>query len=145
MAPNPWTAQRVAQLKDCVDRKMSGGRTAEIMGMTRGQVVGAATRRGWSFASVKGPAFQKPQGNQGWRLPRPTPVIEQPLPETAHEYLMIPLRDLPENGCRFIPGDDRLYCGQPQHCDSSYCKHCGWLMYRVIPRPGPMNLKVWQR
>lgn len=138
-----WTPEKVAELKSYIDRKFSGGRTAQSMGLRTNQVVGKAHRLGLSFHSVAGHAYRKPSGgDRGWRpTPKPTPVIEQPT--TPHEYLMIPLRELPENGCRFIPGDDRLYCGQVQDGDSSYCRHCRGLMYRIIPRAGPMNLKAW--
>lgn len=33
----------------------------------------------------------------------------------------IPLVDLEPNDCRFIAGDDYLYCGHPQKAGSSYC------------------------
>lgn len=37
--------------------------------------------------------------------------------------LNIPLADLPENGCRYIEGDDLLYCGHVRQANSSYCPH----------------------
>lgn len=33
----------------------------------------------------------------------------------------IPLSELADNDCRFIPGDDHLYCANPQFPGSSYC------------------------
>ena len=41
----------------------------------------------------------------------------------APPSLNISLVDLEPRHCRFIPGDDRLFCGQPKQEGSSYCAH----------------------
>jgi hypothetical protein len=140
-----WAPSRIAELKACIDAKLSGGMTAQKMGLRLNQVVGKAHRMGLSFQSTVGHKYssrhrenRKPMGgDRGWR-PMPKTILEQPL--APHEYLMLPLRDLPENGCHFIPGDDRLYCGQPAHNDTPYCKNCCGIVYRYVRRTGAMNL-----
>jgi GcrA cell cycle regulator len=44
--------------------------------------------------------------------------------------LNLTLADLPDNGCRYIAGDDHLYCGHPRQDKSSYCTphhHLVWV------------------
>ena len=44
-------------------------------------------------------------------------------PPDAPPSLSVPLVDLEPHHCRFIPGDDRRFCGQPKTEGSPYCAH----------------------
>jgi len=58
---------------------------------------------------------------------KPRLTIVRTRPEAAPlqcievEALNLSLADLPDNGCRYIAGDDHLFCGHPQQERSSYC------------------------
>lgn len=127
MQDSPWP-ERLNELKAHIDAKRSGGRTAELMGLTAGQVIGAAHRRGWAFKSQPGHKYRKKSGgDRGWRpMPKPQTAqvaIEQPLTNHAPLSLDLQLYDLTNHTCRFPHGDSSpfLFCGHPTEGESSYC------------------------
>lgn len=44
-----------------------------------------------------------------------------PIKCVALEPRNLTLEQLGDNDCRFIPGDDHLFCGHPKKAGSSYC------------------------
>ena len=52
------------------------------------------------------------------------------------------LMDLEKNDCRYIPGDDRLYCGHPAQEGSAYCTphhFLCWAPPRVLTDKAPVR------
>jgi hypothetical protein len=42
--------------------------------------------------------------------------------------------ELGNRQCHYIPGNDRLYCGQPTEGESSYCGWCRKIIYQPMYR-----------
>ena len=140
MAPNnsPWTDSRVAELKSCIRRKLSGGQTALEMHMTVGQVMGMTHRLGLHFGStIKKPVKRKPKPICAiFRKTNRTISLPKPVAPYGG-FLGIPVRDLPAKACKFIEGEpeNALYCGQPAINDGPWCKHHKDLCYHsVMPK-----------
>lgn len=130
MAPNnsPWTDARIAELKSCIARKLSGGQTAQEMHMTVGQVTGMTNRLGLHFGStIKKPTKRKrPQAQVCAIFRKTNRTIPLPAPVATYGgFLGIPLLDLPPKACKFIEGEpeNALYCGQPAIDDGPWCNH----------------------
>jgi GcrA cell cycle regulator len=108
-------------------------RMSDKFGVTfsRDAVIGRANRlglqaKGRSINLTTSPVIRRE------RTPRPTKV--SPSVERLRCVELVPLNltlaDLPENGCRYIAGDDYLYCGHPRQDKSSYCTphhHLVWV------------------
>ena len=138
MAPkfSPWTDEKLAQLKSCIDRKLSRSQTAKEMGTTPNQCGGKAHRMGWKFLSVSGhPKKPKRPPTAAFITQKKTLCHSIPLPAPSSPYagfLGISLFDLPENACHFIEGEGSpaLFCGQP--ADGPWCSHHKKLCYHEI-------------
>lgn len=141
-----------SELRRHIDDGLSGGATALAMGLTNGQVVGRASRKGWRFGSAPGHKRKKSGGaNRGsfgsrfmpdFRKPKIT--IEQVFP--YKEATVVPdvelsplnltfwqLRDSPIiSECRYITAEAPVvtYCGLPTVDDSSWCRNCMKLVYQ---------------
>lgn len=115
-----WTDDQLAELRCCIDNKYSGGRTAQLMGMTLGQVVGMAFRKGWRFNSQEPSRRLKIGGDRGWRPMKKEP---EPVDSSPPEFLNIPFDDIAPHQCRY-PSEQSimLYCGQPSG-DRSWCPY----------------------
>lgn len=57
--------------------------------------------------------------------------------------LNLTLADLPDNGCRYIPGDDLLYCGHPIKEGSSYCTPHHFLCWAPA-KPSLPRARIYQ-
>jgi len=140
MAPSftPWTEDRVQLLRDCIAEKLSATQTAAAMGMRKNSVVGKAHRIGLKFLSQPGHSVES-RSRAGkikrGRLSNATRFLakahnldpgEAALPPqiTPPEFLGLTLMELGNRQCHYIPGNDRLYCGQPTEGESSYCGWC---------------------
>lgn len=125
-------------------------------GKTRNAVIGMARRAKWLNPNPqKGgtrPGEKRPRAAKGWSRKSANSIFgnlsrvdpgEAALPKqiTPPEFLGIPLMELGEYQCHFIPGNDRLYCGQPTDGISPYCDFCKLIMYQPhATRYGPMKL-----
>ena len=138
MAPNnsPWTDALLAKLKGCIDRNLSGGQAAMEMHMTANQLVGKAHRMGWHFNSPMArpkKGMGKPKAEKhikvvqiaAYRAPEP-PIAK------AADFLGLALWQLNDDQCRYIEGDDHLFCGQPVLDDKSYCAFHNRLCYYPV-------------
>lgn len=140
-----WSAEKEQTLRDCIAAKMSAGKTAELMHITPGAANGKAHRMGLKFLSVAGhPGKRKkrqvnPRNYSNHTRFLAKAYVNDPglkeVPMERPEYLGVSLRDLADNGCHYIAGNDRLYCGQPTDGESQYCGWCRKIMYQ------PMQLR----
>lgn len=92
--------------------------------ITRSAVIGKLKRLGLtSEAKTELHPHARNLGQAGTRLTsRKRRAPRQYIsPQVPQEPLNLTLIEVPPNGCRYIAGDDLLYCGHPQHEGSSYC------------------------
>jgi len=153
----PWSDELVAKTKPLYEAgRYSNAEIGRMVGKTRNSIIGKANRDGWinpnpQKGGVK-PGEKRPRAAKGWsrksaisiahNLSRVDPG-EAALPKqiTPPEFLGLALLELPENACHYIPGSDRLYCGQPTDGESPYCNWCRKLMYTPhAVRAGHMKL-----
>lgn len=124
-----WTDDRLAVLKDCIDRKQSVGDAANLLHTTRGACSGKAHRMGWKFHSTSNHATRtghvKPKRRPPFRLSAPNvdSVVEQPLPSNAPLSLDLTIYELTGHTCKYPYGDNppMLFCGHPVEGESPYC------------------------
>lgn len=156
---SPWSEQAIADLVRLYAEGLSCRAIGEQIGLSRNAVIGKVHRLG-----LQPPATKKPVVRAGKeirpRIKRSTvthqytfsrllrvdnfhdtgPAIR--VTETSEIKLrcveIVPLNltlaDLPYNGCRYIAGDDLLYCGHSVKDGSSYCvphHHLVWTAPRV--------------
>ena len=125
---NIWPPEKIAILRECIEKKMSAGKTAEFMGIPKGAANGKAHRLGLKFLSIAG-HNRKPAG--GTRHTRFSPnkllarldrtTIALPEPTISLDFLGKTLFELNDFECHYIEGEDHLYCGQPTNRESAYC------------------------
>lgn len=130
MGQTSWTETREAELRQCIEDKMSASQTALRMGLSRNALIGKSHRMGLSFLSKSQPnrgSYRKRTGarpgnrNASGGILRIFPAIEPPPVERPPEFLGLTMEQL-EDGlyqCRFM--DEGLYCGQPS--DGPWCSH----------------------
>ncbi len=132
-----WDEDRVAVLTKMIAENCSARIIAERLGTSRNAVLGKTHRMGIT-------APEKPKSTRVYKtratMHRPRPRIVRdthnansvriiPAAEVAQHRLrcveLVPLNvtlmDLPADGCRYIAGDDLLFCGHPQMAGSSWC------------------------
>jgi GcrA cell cycle regulator len=138
---SPWTAE-LKELVRALWPDHSATMIANIIkrdhGITfsRNAVIGVGHRMGLMVSGAttrirvprQKPVQRKPKlhvvanGSGGYRL-QETVTGELPLLRCIElPPLNLSLADLPENGCRYIAGDDSLYCGHVRRDGSSYCE-----------------------
>lgn len=135
-----WNSELLLALKRCISEDLSGGVAAAKLGLTRNQVMGKAFRLGRGFHSMT-TAQRKPRmATDRRRNANGTSVQHIKLRKTGEffveqsvstrtisipqgEYLGKSLMELEAGQCRYIAGDNALFCAQPVQEDSSYCRH----------------------
>ena len=137
MAQDTWTEERIARLKGCIERKLSGSQTAAELGLPKNAVVGKAHRLGWKFLSTPGHAKKNrkriPVASFIFR-PKAPPIERPPEPEPYAGFLSVPFGDINlDTQCLFIEGPSKgaLYCGQPAS-DGPWCDHHKKLCYHTV-------------
>lgn len=134
---SPWTDDRIAILKDCIDKKMSAGDTAYRMGMNRNQVIGKANRIGLRFLSVEAKPKRAPGRTLFVRAVFPYRVATDPVmpaqPEKPPEFLGLTIFELTKFNCHFPEGDRAPYsfCGAIT-TEGPYCSHHKNLCYHRV-------------
>lgn len=124
--------------------------------VTRSQIIGKASRLGIAgkpklvntYPKVRQPPRVKlrvvrSSGNStNLKLAYSVETDMPALRCVAVEPLNLTLADLPDNGCRYIAGDDHLYCGHPQREKSSYCAAHHMLVWTPAPPRKPNLYKA---
>ena len=134
-----WTTERVDQLKDLIDARMTASQIADRLKVSRGSVVGKAFRQGWEFNSdtprnykvrkeLKEKGLYVPPVRSSSRKIRVGRLVRKPLPKPVPcpvDPLNLTFDRIGTNDCRFIVTDDApfLFCGHPKDGESSYCAH----------------------
>jgi len=130
-----WTEEKINQLKDCIERKLSSGQTAGTLGITRSAAAGKANRLGLKFLSVVGKKRKiKPATKASPKfLLKGPPIPLPPEPAPYAGFLGIPLNELTDSECHYIEGNpsDALYCGQPAQ-DGPWCQFHKKLCYHPV-------------
>ena len=148
--PWAWCQDRTTQLRKHHAAGLSFSIMAELLKTTRAAIAGkcarlkltrpeldyaAAGRIGGKISAQKRREAKPKKRVSKFNFARTSPAITpRAMNETAGvsvirvspnapPSLNIPLVDLEPHHCRFIPGDDRLFCGQPKQEGSSYCAH----------------------
>lgn len=149
--PSPWSEPVTARLIEIWPHN-SGLQCAAILNgefgilLTRQAVIGKATRIG--IASITKTTRHPMDFSHRPRIAKPialrAPIQRKPrreLPPMACEVppLNLSLADLPDNGCRFIPGSDLLYCGHEQWKESSYCA----FHHRIVYTPPVQKVRTF--
>lgn len=129
-----WSEERIGLLKILWGRRYSLSQIAHHLGgVTRCAVAGKLARLGLTRKR----AYPRPpktafnfarKSSQAKRAAAGASVL--PVPD-APPPLNIPLLDLEPHHCRFIPGDDRLFCGRQKREGSSYCGHHHAIVYET--------------
>lgn len=141
--PVAWCNERVEQLRKHHAAGLSFSVLAEMFRTSRSAIAGkcarlnlvriekdfaAAGRIGGKIAAQNRKRNRPPKFNFARKpsLPKQrvkAAVASDPrvLATGAPPSLSIPLENLEPHHCRFIPGDDRRFCGQPKVEGSSYC------------------------
>ena len=129
-----WTEERETQLRELRDRGYSSSQiAAELGGVTRNAVIGAAHRMGLrSTKRVAAPkAVRKPRV-RSTQFRKPVMKTE-PLPMMDRQSdAPVTLFDLEPHHCRWPSGDAAPYtfCGGTKLDGSSYCGHHHRVAYR---------------
>lgn len=142
-----WTQGLIEQLKSCIERGLSAGRTADEMGTTRNTVMGKSGRLGLCFRSIVGHSSRKPTGgDRGWRPPKRenTPAVKPEHEDNpSPSFIGLTIYELKNNHaqCRYIEND--LYCGAATGGVSSWCPAHKKLVYSASMyqfRPVSVNI-----
>jgi GcrA cell cycle regulator len=127
MRSSYWDAERIATLRKLWGEGVSASQIALRLGgdVTRNAVVGKANRMGFLQRKPQ-PIYRVPRPIKMVRKARPTPrswtLGSEPLPPTdPDERGRIAVADLEPHHCRYIPGDDRLFCGADRAAGLPYC------------------------
>lgn len=141
-----WTEERTELFKNLCAEGLSHSQIAARLGITRNASCGKAHRLGLSRGKghaangrIGGIALRlarKPKRSHGKsfqfglaRTTSPRPARDEaagvsvlhPFLADAPPSLNIKLENLEPHHCRYIAGDDRLFCGNEQREGSSYC------------------------
>jgi hypothetical protein len=142
-----WTQGLIEQLKSCIERRLSAGRTAQEMHIPLGSAQGKANRLGLRFCSVVGHPYRKPTGgDRGWRPPKRenTPAVKPENEDNpSPSFIGLTIYELKNNHdqCRYIEND--LYCGAATGGVSSWCPAHKKLVYSASMyqfRPVSVNI-----
>jgi hypothetical protein len=134
-----WTAERIAHVKQLWHSGLSATAIGPVYGKSRSAILGLLSRHGVlgerskhkrtesqrrksKHDSVKRYRAKRKSFNYARRVPsqRATGLVASGDPSLI---LPAPLNHTIEQvtGCRYIAGDDRLFCGHPRQDESSYC------------------------
>lgn len=138
--PWTWPNERIAQLRKHHAAGLSFTVMAELLRVTRSAIAGkcarlklvrtendfaAAGRIGGTISAENRRLNRPPKFNFARKAQAGPPRVKAAAVSERHPdappLLNIPLVDLEPHHCRFIPGDDRKFCGQPKQEGSSYC------------------------
>lgn len=128
--------------------KHSARQIGAIIGKSRNSVIGYAKRHKWfnpnpQRGGTKSGDRKKRANGVRYSASKMVAALNRVDPGEASlpkqimppEFLGLTLATLPSNACHYIPGNDRLYCGQPTDGESQYCGWCRKIMYQ------PMQLR----
>ena len=111
-----WTDQKINKLKKLWDQGIKAVEIANILGTTKGSVIGKANRLNCTPRKQGGTRRKRSQ-NIFKELPKITPTIEPENPTL--------LMSLTNNQCKFPlwknSNEPQLFCGRT-HWNKSYCK-----------------------
>lgn len=154
-----WTDDRTEELKKLREEGYSASQIAHRMGngITRNSVIGKISRLG-----LPPPPNKKMPGIRAPRNPKRKQqhkAIFRIIPANGNSKAMrvvksvqtefpflrcveaeprnIPLSQLEENDCRYIAGNDLLYCARPKMSGSSFCPKHHALCYTAAPPSRP--------
>lgn len=149
----PWTDERKQEAVKLMRNGLSRGQIAKCFGVTRNAVVGILHRMGMSTPRTEPSAAEleerrqrkrendrqrhreyvrrhREQNPEKYRAAQARYRAKQPITPRKRSNISMPLYPQSLNqpliettGCRFMPGNDFLCCGQPQQDGSSYCEH----------------------
>lgn len=147
-----WTEEQVSEFRRLFAEGYSYALIGEKLGYSRNACIGKANRLGlgreWKEQSPINIRTTKPK-------PRLKPILRI-VPANGNSSQMriiqtvmaeperircaevtprnLTLAELEENDCRYIAGDDHLYCAHPKRPSSSYCEQHHALVW-VSPQP----------
>lgn len=156
-----WSDDRVEELKKLHAEGYSASQIAFMLGgATRNSVIGKASRLGLKQQPKKQssvpraprepkrkmehqPVFRFVAANGNSAAIRMLKSVQTEMPKLRCSEIPprnLPLSELEENDCRYIPGNDYLYCARPKRPGSSYCWACHDIVWvkPVLPKP-----KAW--
>ena len=128
---NPWTPERLENLKKLIDLHWSGSEIGTVLGIGRNAVIGKANRMGWPLNSRGWPpkkSRRRPRrqkltltmwGNRDLPMPRSPPILPPALPQAVSNHpapLHIGIFELTHEHCRWPHGvgPPFTYCGHPR-------------------------------
>jgi len=138
--PTKWLSEHDTMLKEMVEEKKHSYafiakeiNAAHGTSYSRNSVIGRANRL--ALNNTRPDQNSRPLGRNRPKLRiikangnsdrlKVTQSVQTDLPTLRViplQPLNYTLADLPESGCRYIAGDDFLYCGHPRRKDSSFC------------------------
>jgi hypothetical protein len=136
---NEWPmylADQVAELWE--HTKLTATEIGMRIGKTRNAVLGKIGRMGLLGTTARVPcshgesAARRKRKYPAVRRPRRSVVVlPLPLDVAAPPPPSVPFIETAHNQCRYMPGDDRMCCGQPTWARSSWCPHHYRMVYQV--------------
>lgn len=140
-----WSEERSRVLEKLWREGRSQSVIANILGVTTNAIAGRISRMDLRFLADRPKPVRKPRAH---RAPKPWSERKKYYPNRRKiavsnepHIAPMPLQLVPDKGCRYIGGNDHLYCGTPQADGSSYCAyhhHIVWTPPRARerdPRP----------
>ena len=151
-----WTIERVDQLKSLHAKGYSNSVIGGMMGCSRNAAIGKLHRLGLTWPNhqkrIKEPKPPRPPVERkpihrirhmggGLRVisTMTGDLFEPRCVELAPRYLTF--MELGPHDCRYIAGDDFLFCGHLQMAGSSYCLKHHTLCYRKPEPPKPQYMR----
>ncbi len=149
MSAVTWTAERIAQLRQCIVTGLTCSEIAAEIGVTRNAVIGKIHRLGLSTGRPAGapaqscpPRARRPRAPSQRRLLQlaclpggGAPIVLGATVESAHPCS---LTELAECKCRWPLGDpmaaDFAYCGNDAITGFAYCVGHARMAYRASDR-----------
>lgn len=115
-----WTPNEEKTLTKLIGEGKTYKEIATIMNKAKNSIIGKANRLNLKYLAVKEkPPVCKPVVvKQRVHKPQYTPILSD-----APKSLNLTVQDLEKDNCRFIAGDDRLFCGHKIVEGTSYCQY----------------------